>query len=121
MAYNEVKIDVTYNVIQDGRVETVEGILDTYDINELPIALNYQVKNVENIGDSAGNYSKTIKVPATQNNNKVFHHLHSDALADIEGLTKNNALARIWTNGNLVFSGQLLVKAVIKYKKYFND
>tara|TARA_Y100001937_G_C7136752_1_gene340420 strand:- start:30964 stop:34686 length:3723 start_codon:yes stop_codon:yes gene_type:complete len=117
MAYNEVKIDVTYNVIQDGRVETVEGILDTYDINELPIALNYQVKNVENIGDSAGNYSKTIKVPATQNNNKVFHHLHSDALADIEGLTKNNALARIWTNGNLVFSGQLLVKAVIKDDK----
>ena len=124
MAYNEIKIDILYNqIVYTGQkpdlysVVQVEGVLDTYDINELPIALTFQVKNIDNIGETAGNYSKTIKLPATPNNNKVLNQLHSDGIASIENLVNDNVKARVWANGNLVFSGMLLVKAIIKDDK----
>jgi hypothetical protein len=44
--------------------------LDLY--GEQSISLNYQIEDLENPNKKKGSYSKTIKVPGTKNNNKIF-------------------------------------------------
>ena len=49
------------------KINEVTGTLDLYDKTEYPLALNFGIKNIININDTTGTYSKTLKIPATKN------------------------------------------------------
>ena len=68
-----VTVDLTSD---DGIVweQSVVGELDVSTHNEFPLALTFQISDIKNITATSGDYSKTFKIPATKNNNKIFKH-----------------------------------------------
>ena len=56
--------------------ESVVGELDITDSRNFPLALNFQISDIKDITSTTGDFSKTFKVPATKNNNKLLKHLY---------------------------------------------
>ena len=54
--------------------KSIAGVLDVAEHTEFPLALTFQISDIKDITSSSGDYSKTFKIPATKNNNKIFRH-----------------------------------------------
>ena len=53
---------------------SIVGELDVTDHSDFPIAITFQVSDIKDITSTSGDYSKTFKLPATKNNNKLLRH-----------------------------------------------
>jgi hypothetical protein len=111
----EVKLSISYQV--SGARAIKNGDLDLYDSDKLPLALNFSIKSIDNISKSRGSFSKTFDIPATNNNNILLNHSHSDQLEDITDLIDGRIECTCLVNGQKVFQGTLTVKAIIKDNK----
>ena len=118
MAYYETRL-IVYTETGSGESRRTQllGELDVYDSDDLPLALNFAVKNIEDISESKGSYSKTFDIPATPKNNKTLQHLWSDNLLSIEKYISGEVKARIEVNGQIIFTGSLTVKSTILDQK----
>jgi hypothetical protein len=56
---------------------SVIGELDISNHNEFPLALTFSISELRDITAKKGTYSKTFKIPATKNNNKIFKYSYS--------------------------------------------
>tara|TARA_B100001094_G_scaffold332747_1_gene406231 strand:+ start:15707 stop:18673 length:2967 start_codon:yes stop_codon:yes gene_type:complete len=110
MANGEVKIEIYKNRI-------VNGALDMYSTTNFPLAINYGIKNISNINKTTGTYSKTLKIPATKNNNKLLKHIGFDNVMDIEQYLDNSIEVRVSLNHNILVVGRLQVKSAISDTK----
>lgn len=106
MATTDVKIEI----YKEGEIN---GTLDMYAKTKFPLALNYGIKNIKNISETTGSYSKTIKIPATKNNNKVLKNIGFDNIIDYESLLDNSIQCRVSQNSNVLIVGSLQVKSII--------
>lgn len=52
---------------------TTSGVIDLYD--DLPISLNYNIADIRTPDKRNADYSKTITVPGTNNNNQLLSHI----------------------------------------------
>ena len=57
--------------------ESIFGDLDITDNVDFPLSLTFQVNDVKNITATTGDFSKTFKIPATKNNNRILKHSYT--------------------------------------------
>lgn len=95
----------------------IQGTLDLYNTTNFPLALNYGIKNIINIGETTGTYSKTLKIPATKNNNKVLKNIGYDGTVNFVSLLDNSVQCRVSLNNNILLVGSLQVKSITTFEK----
>ena len=54
--------------------DSIVGELDATSHEDFPLALTFQISDIKDITSTSGDYSKTFKIPATKNNNKILKH-----------------------------------------------
>lgn len=94
----------TYEIIVNGQY------LDTYsDVN---ISLNYQLSDVLDIASKTTNWTRTITLPGTANNNKFFKHIY-DVNIDTETFNPLKKVPGVIKVGNeIIFNGNLQLKKI---------
>jgi len=110
MTSGEVKIEIHKHNL-------VYGVIDMYSNTNFPLALNYGIKNITNINQTTGTYSKSIKIPATKNNNIILKHIGFDNVMDIEQYLDNSIEVRVSKNHNILVAGRLQVKSALSDTK----
>ena len=98
-------------------IEDYKLNLDTFD--NVPIALNFGIAEVQNITKRSGVYSKTFTVPGTNNNNKLFGKIFNINTFDWSFDIKTKTNVSIITNGATVIEGYIQLKKVIR--ENYND
>lgn len=86
--------------------------LDLYD--DVAIPLNYTIVDVREPDKRKTNFSKTIRLPGTKNNNRIFNHVY-----EISGSSKFNPNLRteviILQNGVQVMRGNMQLKNIVRF------
>ena len=57
--------------------DSIVGELDVTSHSEFPLAITFQISDIKEITSTSGDYSKTFKIPATKNNNKILKHQYN--------------------------------------------
>lgn len=91
-------------------IYTNEGILDIYEGINYPF--NYAIGDVRDITKRNIDFSKTIKLPATKNNNKFFEYFFNVNVQSGSFDVNQKEFIRVEENGNVVFEGFLQLLSV---------
>ena len=78
--------------------------IDIESSENFPLALTFTIKDVRDIQNSKGDYSKTMQIPATKHNNKLLYQLYSDSFIDDFNLTGMKDCA-IYVSGTEILRG----------------
>ena len=95
------------------------GTLDITD--DIPIALNFNLNDVRDISNRGGVWSKTIKIPGTQNNNDKLGNIYN---VNLQTQTFNPVIkenCRIIIDGITIFEGVFQLRKVNKKFKNSQD
>jgi hypothetical protein len=95
------------------------GTLDITD--DIPIALNFNLNDVRDISNRGGVWSKTIKIPGTQNNNDKLGNIYN---VNLQTQTFNPVIkenCRIIVDGITIFEGVFQLRKVNKKFKNSQD
>ena len=106
---------VTASITQRGGVnfnESVIGDLDVGDSDDFPLAVNFSISEARDLNSRTGTYSKTFKIPATKNNNKVLKHSYYTGSKIPNNNINNRKNVRIIVNGNFILTGLLQITAI---------
>ncbi len=93
---------------------SVVGELDITDHSDFPLAMTFQISDFKDLTSTTGDYSKTFKIPATKNNNKIFKHLYNPNSISENKITDKKS-CRILVNNLYSTVGLLKVNAVGGY------
>ena len=96
--------------------DSVVGELDVTDHTDFPLALTFQISELQNLTATSGDYSKTFKLPATKNNNKIFKNIYK-ANIDVNNDVTEDKPCRILINNLYSLKGVIKVTGVSKYGK----
>ncbi len=91
-------------------IYTSEGTLDIYEGINYPF--NYAIGDVRDITKRNIDFSKTIKLPATKNNNKFFEYFFNVNVQSGSFDVNQKEFIRVEENGNIVFEGFLQLLSV---------
>ena len=91
-------------------IYTNEGTLDIYEGINYPF--NYAIGDVRDITKRNIDFSKTIKIPATKNNNKFFEYFFNVNVQSGSFDINQKEFIRVEENGNIVFEGFLQLLSV---------
>ncbi|OHB92402.1 MAG: hypothetical protein A2Z57_12030 [Planctomycetes bacterium RIFCSPHIGHO2_12_39_6] len=84
-----------------GTVFMTSGTIDLHD--DIPISLNYSIADIKEPQKRNSDYSKTVTVPGTNNNNKLFAHIYEIGVDRLYN-PNHKVEARVFY-GNQVFKG----------------
>ena len=87
--------------------KSVVGELDVTDHSDFPLSMTFQISDIKELTSTSGDYSKTFKIPATKNNNKLLKHTYTANIDNDVNLTENKK-CRILINN--LFSAKGLIK-----------
>ena len=107
-----VYTDNTNTVIDWGK--SVVGELDVTDHSDFPLAMTFQISDIKDLTSTSGDYSKTFKIPATKNNNKLLKHTYTPNIDTDVNLTENKK-CRILINNLFSVEGLIKVTGVGGY------
>ncbi len=93
--------------------ESILGNLDITSSDDFPLSLNYQNFDVRDFNSRNGSFSKTFKVPATRNNNRLFNHIYKDGHALVKDAIKQIP-STIYSDNIPIIVGKLRVTQMIK-------
>ena len=91
-------------------IKTDEGILDIYEGIKYPF--NYAIGDVRDITKRNIDFSKTIKLPATKNNNKFFEFYFNVNIQSGSFNVNEREFITVEQDGNLVFKGFLQLLSI---------
>ena len=91
-------------------IYTSEGTLDVYEDINYPF--NYAIGDVRDITKRNIDFSKTIKLPATKNNNRFFEYFFNVNVQSGSFDVNQKEFIRVEENGNIVFEGFLQLLSV---------
>ena len=94
---------------------SIVGELDITDHSEFPLALTFQISEFKDITSTTGDYSKSFKVPATKNNNKIFKHIYTPNIDDKNNPPTENMPCKILVNNLFSLVGSLKVTGIGGY------
>jgi hypothetical protein len=94
--------------------KSVVGELDVTDHSDFPLAMTFQISDIKDITSASGDYSKTFKIPATKNNNKLLKHTYTPNIDTDVNLTENKK-CRILINNLFSVTGLIKVTGVGGY------
>lgn len=94
--------------------KSIIGELDVGDSADFPLALSFSIADIRSLDARTGTYSKTFKIPATKNNNKIFKYAYYE-----ESFIDGNKLptekdCRILVDSNYSVNGKIQLTAVGK-------
>lgn len=78
-------------------------LIDLYNPEDVALYLNYRIITGDELDKRSGNYSDTLKVPGTKNNNQKFGYYHDEIVLNNDFTFKKSALVLI--GGVKIFSG----------------
>ena len=93
---------------------SVVGELDVTDHSDFPLAMTFQISDIKDLTSTSGDYSKTFKIPATKNNNKLLKHTYTPNIDADVNLTENKK-CRILINNLFSIKGLIKVTGVGGY------
>jgi len=102
--------------------KSVAGELDITDHSDFPLAITFQISDFKDLTSTTGDYSKTFKIPATKNNNKILKHLYIPNISTDNEVTGKKK-CRILFNNLYSLSGLIQVDGVGGYGEtpsYYN-
>ena len=94
--------------------KSVVGELDVTDHSDFPLAMTFQISDIKDLTSTSGDYSKTFKIPATKNNNKLLKHTYTPNIDTDVNLTENKK-CRILVNNLFSIKGLIKVTGVGGY------
>ncbi len=94
--------------------KSVVGELDVTDHSDFPLAMTFQISDIKDLTSTSGDYSKTFKIPATKNNNKLLKHTYTPNIDTDVNLTENKK-CRILINNLFSIKGLIKVTGVGGY------
>lgn len=94
---------------------SIVGELDITDHSEFPLALTFQISEFKDITSTTGDYSKSFKIPATKNNNKIFKHIYTPNMDDKNNPPTENMPCKILVNNLFSLVGSLKVTGIGGY------
>lgn len=101
--------DIQFQLLDD--VQDVIGELDIHEFKNFPLAITYSIKDVRDLDNSKGSFSKTFNIPATKKNNKVLRNIFGEGV-QITGL--DLMPCAIFVSGAEIFRGRCSIKSVAK-------
>lgn len=116
-AHADVTATVTARLIQRHSImfdESIMGVLDVGDSDDFPLAINFSISEARNLSSRTGTYSKTFKIPATKNNNRVLKHSYYAGSTIPNNNINNTKNARIVVNQNFSLTGLIQITAIGK-------
>ena len=91
--------------------KSVVGELDVTSHSEFPLALTFTIADIKDINARKGSFSKTFKIPATKNNNRLYKSIYqANTYSDNNLLNKKNC--RILINNLYSIHGLLELTSV---------
>jgi len=91
--------------------KSVVGELDVTSHSEFPLALTFTIADIKDINARKGSFSKTFKIPATKNNNRLYKSIYNaNSYSDNNLLNKKNC--RILINNLYSIHGLLELTSV---------
>ena len=69
-------LDYVYDGSKIDWDKSVVGVLDVTSHSEFPLALTFAISDIKDINSRKGSFSKTFKIPATKNNNKLYKSIY---------------------------------------------
>ena len=91
-------------IMSSGTIYASSGTIDLYD--DIPISLNYSIADIKEPNKRNADYSKTITVPGTNNNNKLLSHIYEIGIDRLFN-PNHRVEARILVNNIQVMKGFL--------------
>mgnify|MGYP003647580406 CR=1 FL=1 len=93
---------------------SVLGELDVTDHSDFPLAMTFQISDIKNLTSTSGDYSKTFKIPATKNNNKLLKNPYIPNINTEVNITENKK-CRILVNNLFSITGLIKITGVSGY------
>ena len=93
----------------------VYGDLDIVSSDNFPLSLTFKNFDIRDLNSRGGSFSKSFKVPATKNNNKIFGHIHKDGNIDTKGV-KRDLDSTIYLDNSPIISGTIRMSKIISNK-----
>ena len=93
----------------------IVGDLDIVSSDDFPLSLTFKNFDIRDLNSRGGSFSKSFKVPATKNNNKIFGHIYKDGNIDKNNVRKDIS-STIYVDNLPIISGSLRVSKVISNK-----
>lgn len=93
--------------------DNILGDLDITSSDNFPLSLNFQNFDVRDFNSRNGSFSKTFKIPATRNNNKLFNHIYRDGHALVKDTIKQIP-STIYSDNIPIIVGKIRVTQIIK-------
>tara|TARA_R110000824_G_scaffold346775_5_gene533639 strand:+ start:406 stop:3525 length:3120 start_codon:yes stop_codon:yes gene_type:complete len=101
--------------------ESVLGNLDVGSSEDFPLALTFSIADARNLDNRTGTYSKSFKIPATKNNNKILKssYIEGSTSSDQSEINFSNNVnkkkpCRIIVDGNYSVDGFFQLTAIGK-------
>jgi len=111
---SQITIELLDYVYDSGVLDYNSSVLGTLDItnhSEFPLALTFTISDIKDINARKGSFSKTFKIPATKNNNRLYKNIYLS-----NSLTSNNILdkkkCRILVDNIFAVNGLLQVSSI---------
>ena len=89
--------------------ESVAGALDVGNSDDFPLALSFSVGEARDLQARTGTYSKTFKIPATKNNNKILKGIYNEGYYVKNNTVTNQKPCRITIDDAFSIVGLLQV------------
>ena len=116
-ADNDAAGTISASITRTGGInwnESVAGSLDVGNSEDFPLSMNFSIADARNLNARTGTYSKTFKIPATKNNNKIFKYAYNEGYNLRTNTISNQKQCRIRVDDNLTIVGLLQVTAIGK-------
>lgn len=97
---NTVKIEIRDST------NSIYGTLDIGDHEDFPLSLDFQVKDIRSLNSGKSNFSRTFKIPATENNKDLLQHFYHANLVDSTD-SRSSKQAYLYVNDMLIDIGEL--------------
>mgnify|MGYP005993058069 FL=1 len=111
---SEVNIEILDYVYEGGVLNIDKSILGSLDVSshsDFPLALTFTIADIRDINSRKGTFSKTFKIPATKNNNRIYKsYYYSNSTSQNNVLNKKNC--RILVNNIFAIEGLLQLNAI---------
>tara|TARA_B110000238_G_scaffold88091_1_gene96738 strand:+ start:488 stop:3547 length:3060 start_codon:yes stop_codon:yes gene_type:complete len=111
----DVTATVTARLIQRNAImfsESIIGILDVGDSDDFPLAVTFSISEARDLNSRTGTYSKTFKIPATKNNNRVLKHSYYTGSTIPNNNINTTKKARIVVNDNFILTGLIQITTI---------
>ena len=90
---SQVTIEILDYVYEGGTLNLDKSLLGTLDVtshSDFPLALTFTIADIKDINARKGTFSKTFKIPATKNNNKLYKNVYLSNSTDVYNILKKN-------------------------------